>query len=657
MDRIYSVLIQNKKTMDLFQQFQPLFMEALNEGRISLCKWLESGTAIDTALPELCDIVNDKEEWRAIIIRVEDEEAMSEFETNPLNPFDFKIPNSYNKVKSFESPVPLVRLSHMLTDVPQPAVEYRTEYQEDEYGKTHVVSVPYTEEYDENEYERLCEKYSFDGKKPTEIWLVSVRQDCRKSKEKALLEYGNANEYKQNGFCARNNYPSECRFMLFDLTKQGATQRTAELLEFWTSILILATNNIPASSLQAYSLYKIGTDIDRKCMAEVFQNKLHYLHVADNCIGKFIERENEKKILDAENVTVPEFAMDVDVAMNPVTADNVYVGEGIYSPTTEDRESDVDKWSRFRPEAEKTFARLVVTMDRAVDQTAASLSGHCEYPDALVKPLNEYQKEDLLSSLDKTRSEIIALRNQLPEQNSECAKKLLKADNRVKDDLKVRITNSQIGKGFLMMTIIMLMCNVPAIAFYAKTKSGNPAFLFAFVLIEVIFLALMIPIVLFAQHSKLKASIQNYNKCILARVDELNFGLKLYSKYLSKIASHMKGSSYINTIDSRKYNADNSLDKYKEHQNAISKFIYLLKMWGNSLHLNVDYTPRVDNNEEYFPNVNIAAQINPEYTVEYGNEYEISLLPSGEKLISPLAYVKSFTVAQEELHDGTEYNI
>ena len=57
---IYSVLIQNKKTMDQFHQFYPLFMEAINEERIGLCRWTEAGTTVDTALPELCDLIDGK---------------------------------------------------------------------------------------------------------------------------------------------------------------------------------------------------------------------------------------------------------------------------------------------------------------------------------------------------------------------------------------------------------------------------------------------------------------------------------------------------------------------------------------------------------------------------------------------------------------------
>ena len=39
--------------MELFHQFHPLFLEQLNAGSIGLCRWLEAGTSVETALPEL----------------------------------------------------------------------------------------------------------------------------------------------------------------------------------------------------------------------------------------------------------------------------------------------------------------------------------------------------------------------------------------------------------------------------------------------------------------------------------------------------------------------------------------------------------------------------------------------------------------------------
>ena len=56
---MYSVLIQNKKTMESFGQFHPLFSETLAKGEVGFCQWIEAGATIEEALPELLELVQD----------------------------------------------------------------------------------------------------------------------------------------------------------------------------------------------------------------------------------------------------------------------------------------------------------------------------------------------------------------------------------------------------------------------------------------------------------------------------------------------------------------------------------------------------------------------------------------------------------------------
>ena len=87
-------------------------------------------------------------------------------------------------------------------------------------------------------------------------------------------------EYSAEGFWQRNQYPSMCRFMVFDTSKQGNSQKLAERLNFWMTILLLTGNDIPASSLQAYGLYRVGVACDKEAMAAVFQKKVLTMRIA-----------------------------------------------------------------------------------------------------------------------------------------------------------------------------------------------------------------------------------------------------------------------------------------------------------------------------------------------------------------------------------------
>ena len=161
---MYSVLIQNKKTLESFQEFHPLFLEVLKKDA-ACCRWLESGTTIDTALPELGSLTEDKEEWRAIIIRMEDGEGMQRFDTAPGNPYDFLV-NREGADRTKESPVPLIRLTHMLGGVPAPELEYESRKVEEKNREPRIVYIPRRSIEKEMDYAALSRKYEFDGKLP-----------------------------------------------------------------------------------------------------------------------------------------------------------------------------------------------------------------------------------------------------------------------------------------------------------------------------------------------------------------------------------------------------------------------------------------------------------------------------------------------------------
>ena len=54
---MYNVLIQSHTTQSSFDRFYPVFSEEIQAGRLSVCQWIESGTTVRSALPELYDLI------------------------------------------------------------------------------------------------------------------------------------------------------------------------------------------------------------------------------------------------------------------------------------------------------------------------------------------------------------------------------------------------------------------------------------------------------------------------------------------------------------------------------------------------------------------------------------------------------------------------
>ena len=86
---MFTVLIQSKKTMNSLQQFYPILSESIEEERIGVCQWIESGTTVDTAVPELYEMISRKRAWRAIVVCGEHDEIGTKYPASLLNPFDY----------------------------------------------------------------------------------------------------------------------------------------------------------------------------------------------------------------------------------------------------------------------------------------------------------------------------------------------------------------------------------------------------------------------------------------------------------------------------------------------------------------------------------------------------------------------------------------
>lgn len=204
----YSVIIQNAKTIEEFAKYQALFADALKSNRIGVCKWNESGTTVETALPELNSLTDDKEEWRAIIIRFIDDDCMAACQSVPQNPYDFLI-NQNNGDDVHENDVPLVRLTQMLGGIPTIEVDFEPEVITEEHMAPRIIYTPVVDKTKAEVRRELVRKYQFDGRLPSSIIIVSVRErnDDKDSEEDVDSTWLSRRESESSEFWKRNQYP------------------------------------------------------------------------------------------------------------------------------------------------------------------------------------------------------------------------------------------------------------------------------------------------------------------------------------------------------------------------------------------------------------------------------------------------------------------
>ena len=347
----YSVIIQNAKTIEEFAKYQALFADALKSNRIGVCKWNESGTTVETALPELNSLTDDKEEWRAIIIRFIDDDCMAACQSVPQNPYDFLI-NQNNGDDVHENDVPLVRLTQMLGGIPTIEVDFEPEVITEEHMAPRIIYTPVVDKTKAEVRRELVRKYQFDGRLPSSIIIVSVRErnDDKDSEEDVDSTWLSRRESESSEFWKRNQYPGICRFLVYDYKKLGAVQREADNFNFWLSVRLLSTNVVDAATLQAYRLYTVKSIIDKKKMREAFQTVSNRLRSAKQALERDVRKDIESQICEEEEL--PNYRVEVPVALKLPLSESREVKMKSFRLLSSGTLSDVNAWDKQRESIE-----------------------------------------------------------------------------------------------------------------------------------------------------------------------------------------------------------------------------------------------------------------------------------------------------------------
>lgn len=647
---MYSILIQNQSTMEYFHEYHSFFMEEILNNQIGVCRWIESGTSIDTALPELCELTADKEHWRAIIVRVADEIEMQGVRTDSNNPYDFEIYRDMPVILE-ESAVPLIRLTHILGGVPTPLVEFKEENQVQENSAVHVVYKPIKDPVKEKAYEALERKYKFDGKPPTEILLITFhKKGYQTESSKVEFAWTNYLELDSSEFWKRNNYPSSCRFLKYDYEELGPVQRNADLFNFWMSVMLLARNNISSSSLQGYRLYNIRTDFDKTKMARAFQTKVDILVGTKKYISTEIRRDQEEKasidetaVMDFADVEGLEVTVDVSHDVVLRVSKNEF---DVYGKTTNDY---YNKWEGMRGVVESNLDGLYKRADRELEKGTDKMRLRQHIEDDNVKPINHFQEEDINSELDGLYVQILNGQSELTGLIKRNQAKLDAKAIVVREDIVRRIIRSSAWTILGVVLFILAACCIPGI-FLRKIEilpTVRPSLLltFGFAMVYVIIEST----VLGFQHKKFLKKVEDYNDEVEKTQEDLENCTKNLTEFVRNVVAYSRGCDYLNILEHKRFTAGYTYDALQRHMRAVNLFLDKLRKWSRAFYMDTNFNPETQDN--FRIDIELSPQNNYLYTFENGKEYAVPLNETGDEVISPFEFVKKLNIDREELFD------
>ena len=644
---MYTVILQNNKTTASFQKFHPLFMSLLNSGELGVCKWIEGGTTIDTAAPGLSELVNDKEEWRAIIVHLEDDESMSAIERSELNPYDFSA-SGMSDVPG-ENPVPLIRLTQMLGGVPKPEIKFEPQRVKTGANAYKISYSPVSDEAENETYKLLKEKYRFDGRPPSSVLLITAR---KKSEESTFSEKKDYRESQSSDFWKKNHYPGICRFAVYDYENNGPVQREADEFKFWMTVQLLASSKSTPDVFQAYRLYRLDVEFDKEQMTETFQRTVTRLRLA----SRSIENEITLSEQSPKNIepTLPDYRMKVPIDLKMPDKKKFKIGREIFGLMGKGASYELNIWEKRKKAANQSFEHEVIIMKRTLDRTADKTRVVSVLDEEAVSPLNRYQREDLETETNNLYMRIVERQGNIPDINSISEdNELEEISQEVKELIRKRANRKSVWIAVGVFLGIMLLTNMTGLFEWLIYGKGSPAMIGTIALCEIAIALVTALIVLCMQRLPLIKKIRKYNSLIDGIVSRLTKNADEYSNYMSDIISHTRGASYL-TLAARKTNSSQG-DYYGQyrHIKTIHMLISRLRAWSRAFHMAIDFNV-ADNDSSYTIKTDSDPFTNPVYSFDDTSLHQVFINHSGAFIESPFAFVDQLMINREELYNEHE---
>lgn len=645
---MYSVLFQNRKVMEYYEDYRPVFMPLIKRGELGLCQWMEAGTTVDTMIPGIYDMISDKEEWRAVIMCTNEANDRNEFPFRPENPYDF-LENSDPEPTTKESRIPLIRLTQMLGGVPSPAICFEPQIVREKNKAERMIYTPSVREEDQEIYHELLKKYEFYGKRPSEIILICPRERKQKEDENARAVWTRNKETEASDFWKRNGYPARCRFLVFDITREGDVKKTEELFNLWNAVMLLASNEINPSTIQAYRLYRIETEFDRKKLEQAFQKTAGRTLRARRFLEHSIRRELEKSL--SEDVILPEFELEAPVILKLPDRRQIYSEEGRFGMTAKTDHADREILRDMKEKAENALDQIGTCTARALDQTAERVRQCASYTEPEVYPLNRYQLEDMTGKLENEYRQIFELRNELPETKGKSRRELEELVAGIRGELKGRTTHGQAAAALAAGVSVFALSLVPGL-FYG-TGAGSRTFLFAFAAAGAALFAGAEAACLWAGKTKLQDRVSDLERYMNRTVTAVSEDGQQFSRYMSRIATYLHGSSFLTVMKQKQESGKGEISERKRHIEALGTFYENIKEWCRAYHMKM-YFDSTLGNEEMMIDTDLSPEMNPMYTfpAEEGCLAEVN--NTGDMIETPFGFIRKLKIIREELYDDAK---
>lgn len=638
---------------------------------MDFCDWNEGGTDVNSTVPDLYKRIRGKKVWRAIIINTD---SLYNYRSSAVpsrdNPFDFSETDS--ETYPHESPIPLIRLAHLLggyPSAPPTSFEKAYEFFDDQTGERIRMSEaefeasPYSEHLSKSElksvflekkppadllkaYHDMAEKYALDAVRPSEILLISTRQKSDDNmRAKIFSAWQNHFEGGSSNFWERNKYPTESRFLFSEISKIDNALHAQDISCFWLSVLSLAVNHVSPSTLQAYRLYRLWVELDLEQLGLILSDHIDNLDAA----YKYVKLQLGK---------LPDFDIASDESLLPVQT----VPLAITNKDDGNQYIDIDRnsanqtalgsYSGKQEELQKNLTSQAVNPRRAIDRAAklVKTKSHAFYGEAY--ELDEYQMDDLREELNEYEMQIFTTR----PKNAFSKEKTKETGDIVSNQIAKTVAPPMSTESIVIAGIIalVLVCIGNIYYFIQSYEQETLGWAIILTLVVVAVTAVGGVIALNWHKNIMEDKIRAATQPVRETLSEVHESNACFENYFTNVCTYMKGQSMLKGSKLCDDRSTSDRSRLNAHSRAIKSVIERDRVWLYDFDLTRHPEERIANIAFLF-DYHLQPEGNQFYRLPVNSEPDTMMVnTSGETCVAPYAFIQKLIIEREEVFDDME---
>jgi len=654
----------------------------LDNEEFAFCKWDTSGNTLNEAVPELKEIIGNKNEWRAIIVN--DSSTWNFEAVNKRNPFNYV--DSINNKSNFETGEqirafrenedvmlekaftnPLMKLSVWLCGSPiesMPNICY-TGYED--VIENILDEKVYREKADElnitaqeieldrirlKRYEKLSHTFGSDAElfnPPQKVLALAERtKDVRREiAESAWIKHM---EHDYSQFYIENLYSEKLRYLICDVSYLKGKHNEAQYFNFLTVMLLLAVNESPSGVLRANRVYSLNVKIDSECVRELcnqYNSKLNAtLSEISNESRRLMEKQN--KPVDRDTA---EFYFETGVTV-PVNIESFFDEDNLMAKHNEiglAKDCPGDEfayWNDQYSTIEKMFVKYLREPRRAVKVAVKD-----KFPtmnkneDERAARLSEFQKENVLDILNEEEQNMISTKTTHLYNTAEYKQQMEEADKVIRRGISQRMTKKKTIKVALIAALAYFFGFIPL---FIGNLNNTSSFLFSLGMTGItIALFLLVGLcTLFVFKNRLVNRFKHFNYVMSGILDEIQGSLNTFSVYLSSACNVMREFSVLESTENTYEKKQNIL---KNHRRIILEKVKEV----NELFANYIDNDTLDTKRMVQPyDFDFTIMKDYQYEMPYSEiEKSIVFMQEGNEIAVPVDYLEAVIAEREELYD------